>query len=68
MLVGGSTLFAASLLYLAIRTVYRLYFHPLRKFPGPNLAAATSAYEFYFNAWKGGKFIWEIERLHEIYG
>ncbi|CAI7605546.1 unnamed protein product [Penicillium pancosmium] len=68
MLVEASVLFASFLFYLAVQTVYRLYFHPLRKFPGPKLAAATSAYEFYFNALKGGKFIWEIERLHQIYG
>jgi len=63
-----SSLFSAGLLYLAVQTIYRLYFHPLRKIPGPKLAAASSAYEFYFNVIKGGKFIWEIERLHEVYG
>ncbi|KAJ5599862.1 cytochrome P450 [Penicillium hetheringtonii] len=68
MITQVSSLFAAGLLYLAVQTIYRLYFHPLRKIPGPKLAAASSAYEFYFNVIKGGKFIWEIERLHEVYG
>ena len=56
------------LVYLALKSVYRLYFHPLSKFPGPKLAAITSGYEFYFNFIKGGVFIWEIERLHQVYG
>ncbi|KAJ5198876.1 hypothetical protein N7491_000557 [Penicillium cf. griseofulvum] len=55
-------------IYLAVKSIYRLYFHPLSKIPGPKLAAITSGYEFYFNVIKGGMFIWELERLHEIYG
>ncbi|KAK4869402.1 hypothetical protein LT330_005784 [Penicillium expansum] len=55
-------------IYIAVKSIYRLYFHPLSKIPGPKLAAITSGYEFYFNVIKGGTFIWEMERLHEIYG
>lgn len=54
--------------YLTLRTSYRLYLHPLRKIPGPPLAAATHLVEFYYDVIKGGKFIWEIERMHEKYG
>jgi hypothetical protein len=46
----------------------RLYFSPLSKFPGPKLAAATLWYEFYFNIIRGGRFMWEIKRMHEKYG
>ncbi|KAF9893154.1 hypothetical protein FE257_012566 [Aspergillus nanangensis] len=56
------------LLYLTLRSAYRLWFHPLSKFPGPKLAAITSGYEFYFNVIKRGMFIWEIERMHQEYG
>ncbi|KAJ6184876.1 hypothetical protein N7519_006177 [Penicillium mononematosum] len=53
---------------LVLRTVYHLYFHPLSKFPGPKLAAATFFYEFYYDVVKSGMYIWEIERMHEKYG
>jgi hypothetical protein len=48
--------------------VYRLFFHPLAKFPGPKLAAATDFYEQYYDVVKRGVWIWEIERMHQIYG
>ncbi|PWY70871.1 putative cytochrome P450 [Aspergillus sclerotioniger CBS 115572] len=47
---------------------FRLFIHPLARFPGPRLAALTSWYELYWNVVKGGKFLWEIERLHQRYG
>ncbi|RDA94541.1 hypothetical protein CP533_2745 [Ophiocordyceps camponoti-saundersi (nom. inval.)] len=56
------------LLYVAGKIIYRLYFHPLRKFPGPKLAAISSLPEFYYNVVKGGMFIWEVERMHDKYG
>ena len=46
-------------LYLIPTTVYRLFFRPLTKFPGPMLAAATKWYEFYIDIIKrpGGQFL-----------
>lgn len=58
----------AFILYKVYLVVWRLYFSPLAKFPGPTLAAATGWYEFYFDYWKNGKYIFEIERLHKVYG
>ena len=62
-------LLCASLLcYLIGLIVYRLYFHPLAKFPGPKLAALTFWYEYYYDVHQKGRFTWQIKALHEQYG
>ncbi|KAI0457469.1 cytochrome P450 [Xylaria acuta] len=49
---------------------YRLHIHPLAKFPGPKLAAATHWYEAYYDLLSqgGGQWTFQIRRLHEAYG
>ena len=61
---------ASIFLYGVALGFYRLYLHPLAKFPGPKLAAASQWYETYFEIVKGGggKFIFEVKRMHELYG
>lgn len=54
--------------YLLVGVVYRLYFSPLAKFPGPKLAAATLWYEFYYDVVQKGRYTWEIGKMHEKYG
>lgn len=58
------------MVYLIAIGIYRLYLSPLAKFPGPKLAALTQWYEIYFDVLKGGggKFTFEIKRMHEKYG
>lgn len=60
----------ALLVYLSIRTIYRIHFHPLSHIPGPKLAAATYFYEYYFDLVKspGGQYIYEVDHLHAKYG
>lgn len=56
------------LVYITTHIIYRLYFHPLSKFPGPTLAAISYLPEIYYDVLKGGMYIWEIERMHDKYG
>ncbi|KAL2424353.1 Cytochrome P450 monooxygenase [Exophiala dermatitidis] len=53
---------------IASVAVYRLYFHPLAKVPGPKLAAVSRLYDFYYDCILGGKFAFKIQELHDIYG
>lgn len=46
--------------------IYRRFFHPLRKFPGPFLASWTDAYMAYF-AWRGDRYM-QLYKLHQKYG
>lgn len=54
--------------YLIVLVVYRLYFSPLSHFPGSKLAAATGWYETYLDVFKGGQFIFQLEKWHQKYG
>ncbi|KAI9644280.1 hypothetical protein NHQ30_007636 [Ciborinia camelliae] len=54
--------------YCILGVVYRLYFHPLSKFPGPKLAAATLWSEFYYECILSGQYFIKIAQWHEQYG
>lgn len=54
--------------YLAVLAVYRLYFHPLSRFPGPKLAALTPWYELYYDVVLDGQYHHQRQKLHKIYG
>lgn len=55
-------------LYLAALVIWRLFFHPLSRFPGPRLAAVTRAYEFYYDVILGGVSVKRYPELHQRYG
>ena len=61
---------AAGLLaaYCVAGVLYRLQFHPLARFPGPKIAAATLWYEFYYDCILYGQYTFKIGRMHEKYG
>jgi hypothetical protein len=68
---GNSPAWTVSMLcgiYVVVRCIYNLYFHPLRKIPGPRITAITSFYDFWYDVVKGGTYLWEIRRMHEVYG
>lgn len=48
--------------------VYRLYYHPLAKFPGPKYAALSRWHECYYDVYRQGSFIFWIEEQHKRYG
>ena len=57
----------ALIVYIAIKTVYRLYFHPLAKFPGPRLAAASTLWNAYYDLCTPG-LVKKLPKIHKEYG
>ncbi|KAF2116138.1 cytochrome P450 [Lophiotrema nucula] len=53
--------------YIVVKTIYRLYFHPLAKIPGPKLAAVTTLYNAYYDICMPG-LIKHLPAMHEKYG
>nr|POF16762.1 trichodiene oxygenase [Quercus suber] len=58
----------AIVFYKVFAILYRLYFHPLRKFPGPRIAASSRWYEFCFDVLTRGLYATEVDKWHERYG
>ncbi|KAL2797386.1 cytochrome P450 [Aspergillus keveii] len=66
--IGIAVVSLYAVLWLS-RAIYRLYLHPLSRYPGsPVAAVSTSWYEWYWNYYQNGQMIFEIERLHRIHG
>lgn len=63
-------LLGLTLFHGVVLAVYRLTLHPLARFPGPPLTAATSWYERILDIFcgPGQTFAFEIERMHQCYG
>ena len=57
-----------TLAYTAGLAFYRLVASPVAGFPGPKIAAATGWYEFYYDYFHNGMFLYEIEKMHDKYG
>lgn len=53
-------------IYICLRVIYDVFFHPLAKHPGPWLAKVSHAYNFY-HALKGDLHL-DILRCHQKYG
>ncbi|KAK6081697.1 cytochrome P450 [Seiridium cupressi] len=58
----------AAVVYLASLSYYRLYLHPLARFPGPKIAALTRWYEAYYDVVQNGQYISRVEEMHKKYG
>lgn len=59
---------ASFFVYWLSKVVYRIYFHPLSKFPGPRLAAATTLYRAWYQIVRDGGQLRQWNKLHEQYG
>lgn len=61
-------LLTAAGLYGLGRVVYNVFFHPLRNFPGPWMAGATSSWKAYKEVIKQESAVHELFHLHKKYG
>jgi hypothetical protein len=57
---------STALCYVVYTVIYRLYFHPLAKFPGP-FWARLSVFPSWWHTRKGDRHIW-LYSLQEEYG
>ncbi|KUI67265.1 Trichodiene oxygenase [Cytospora mali] len=53
--------------YYGTLVFYRLFLHPLARFPGPKLAAISRWYEAYYDLIQGGQYTPKIVELHKQY-
>ncbi|KAF2704078.1 trichodiene oxygenase [Pleomassaria siparia CBS 279.74] len=58
----------AAIAYYCTLAFYRLFLHPLARFPGPRIAAVSRWYEGYYDVILGGQYTSKIQELHTIYG
>ena len=65
---AGTILVGMSTVYVLSLVIYRLFFSPIAKFPGPKLAAVSSWYELYYDVVHKGKYLFKIEEMHDKYG
>jgi hypothetical protein len=66
----SAALYAVSAAVVGVGSVavYRSYFHPLAKVPGPFLPAVTRLYLWYHNVVKDGTYYKKIDEMHAKYG
>lgn len=63
-----TTLVPLFLLYGVVLGVYRLFLHPLARFPGPKVAAISRWYEAYYDVVQNGQYTFKIAEMHKKYG
>lgn len=64
----GPHLLTLATLWMVVKSVYNLYFHPLARFPGPRFAAASSWWQVYIEVITEQSLSLKLWELHSIYG
>lgn len=59
---------ATAAVHFASLAFYRLFLHPLARFPGPKLAGVTRYYEAYYAVVQNGQYTFRIAGMHKKYG
>ncbi|KAL2882245.1 hypothetical protein SGCOL_002514 [Colletotrichum sp. CLE4] len=66
---SAATILLIWITYSLGRAIYNVSpLHPLSKFPGPKLAAASYAPELWYDLVKNGRYTYEIIKMHQLYG
>lgn len=55
-------------IFILLKIVYRLLWHPLASIPGPKRAAASTLYRMYYDIHLDGEWAYHLKTLHEKYG
>lgn len=66
--LSWQTVVVTTVIYALTLAFYRVFLHPLAKFPGPKLAAITRYYEAYYDVVQNGQYEFRIAEMHRRYG
>lgn len=64
----GASLVFSAVAWAVCKTIYNVYLHPLAKYPGPKLAAATLWWQAWIEVISGQSLSLELVNLHAIHG
>ena len=64
----GPSFILAAVLWVVCKAVYNVYFHPLAKYPGPALAAASLWWQIWVEVVNAQSLSLKLIELHSIYG
>ncbi|KAK2666648.1 Cytochrome P450, E-class, group I [Fusarium oxysporum f. sp. vasinfectum] len=53
-------------IWIVLLFIYRLFLHPLARYPGPRLAACSQLW--FIEAWTGGRYPFVMKQVHDKYG